>query len=1031
MNSVPGGILAEHEGLGDIVITTTRIIVVAPAGNKGIYGRKNNGGDSDITITSTGDTITTGNGFQDHGIFAAHQVGDGEVSITVKDGTITTNGNQGHGIAGWQWNNGNVKIKVTGGSITSNGTLSRGISGLIEETSSGSSGNIDIEATEVTITATDYGIHGQNKGSSGNIKIKVTGGSIESSKGIRGTIETTGNGDIDIEATEVTITTTSHGIHGSNYGSGNVKITSGSSITTTGSGAFGIYGWINSTSSDGDITLRFTGGSIETMDTESYGIVGYNQGTGDVSIDMSDGTITTNGSNAYGIYGLHQGTGNVSIDMSGGRITTTGSGAHGILGRINSTSSDGDITLRFTGGSIETKGTTSHGIYGLHRGTGNVSIDMSGGRITTTGSSAHGILGRIESPTNDNDITLRFTGGSIETMDTESYGIYGLHQGTGDVSIDMSGGRIITTGSSAFGIYGWINSTSSDGDITLRFTGGSIETKGTTSHGIVGDNQGTGDVSIDMSDGTITTNGSNAYGIYGLHRGTGNVSIDMSGGRITTTGSGAHGILGWINSTSSDGDITLRFTGGSIETSGTESHGILVYNQGTGDVSIDMSGGTITAGGLNAHGIYSRTASGSSTVRIDGRVMGGTGTGAGVYISGGGSVIIGPDGFVGSESGTAIGSADELTVNLLSNDGKPWKRLGGRFINNSGDTTLAVNGVDLYQNGVLDSWASSGFHQVRLNSLYDFSTLDFSRKEAWLSRYGVNAGLYESLPGAIRRIHTFPCRFSSNRRVAIDICGGRGKYTPDRSDTGMKYTYDQRAIQAHLKGPLSDRLTGWVGGRVVNGEAEVTTTVGRGRLKVSGPGLYGGVHLELDNNYYGEARVSWYRYDAEMSARVTGDDDAEPITANADGNAYSLEIEGGRHFTLNNGMQLTGRGWYHLAKASVNSFRDSLNTLVSAEDKQVKVGLGLNLVRKRALVRENRFLVLRGGVGLEHVVSDDSKATTVGATINNTAKDNRLLLDVRGEYHRENLEIHGEVFAYGLVADDTVFGLKVGMNWSF
>jgi len=322
-------------------------------------------------------------------------------------------------------------------------------------------------------------------------------------------------------------------------------------------------------------------------------------------------------------------------------------------------------------------------------------------------------------------------------------------------------------------------------------------------------------------------------------------------------------------------------------------------------------------------------------------------------------------------------------------------------------------------------------HVVRLNSDLDFSLLDFSQEEAWISHYHPRVGVHEALPGAIRRIHTVPCRFTSNRRVAVDICGGRGEYTPNRSDTSMNYTYDQRTIQAHLKWPLSDQITGWLGGRLVNGEAEVSTTVGQGKLKVRGPGLYGGVHLERDNNYYGEARVSWSRYDAELSAGISGNDDQLSFASNTEGKAYSLELEAGRHFALENGTKLTGRGWYHLAGASVDPFDDSQDTSVSAEDKQGKVGLGLNAVRERELVRDESYLVLRGGIGLEQVLSDDSMVTIGEATISNAARKSRLLLDVGGEYHRDNLEIHGEVFAHGLAADDTVFGLKVGMNWSF
>ena len=690
-----------------------------------------------------------------------------------------------------------------------------------------------------------------------------------------------------------------------------------------------------------------------------------------------------------GIFVKHSGdtTGNAIIQTSMGTYVVTADNLSALQAQRFSSGS-GDIIITATDTDITTNGAgAARGILAQHQGTGGgISIDFSGGSITTKGADARGIAGWLY-PTNARAVGDR-----------------------GNVDIRVSNSRIATE--DAIGIQGFISGNAA-GDIRITATGTDITTERKSQSDAIADR-----------------------GILAVHAGTGGgISIDFSGGSITTKGDVARGIEGRITNTNNDGDISLRFTGGTMETSGDGSHGIYATHQGTGDVIITF-GSSITTEGADSHGIYSSTTSGSSTVHIDGRVMGGTGMGAGVYISGGGSVTIGPNGFLGSaaEESVAIRSENgDIDINILSDDDRPWELLGGNIVNDGGETALAVNGMALFgsENGVQDVWAPSGLHVVRLNSDLDFSLLDFSQEEAWISHYHPRVGVHEALPGAIRRIHTVPCRFTSNRRVAVDICGGRGEYTPNRSDTGMNYTYDQRTIQAHLKWPLSDQITGWLGGRLVNGEAEVSTTVGQGKLKVRGPGLYGGVHLERDNNYYGEARVSWSRYDAELSAGISGNDDQLSFASNTEGKAYSLELEAGRHFALENGTKLTGRGWYHLAGASVDPFDDSQDTSVSAEDKQGKVGLGLNAVRERELVRDESYLVLRGGIGLEQVLSDDSMVTIGEATISNAARKSRLLLDVGGEYHRDNLEIHGEVFAHGLAADDTIFGLKVGMNWSF
>ncbi|MCY4186478.1 MAG: hypothetical protein OXC82_06535 [Rhodobacteraceae bacterium] len=63
------------------------------------------------------------------------------------------------------------------------------------------------------------------------------------------------------------------------------------------------------------------------------------------------------------------------------------------------------------------------------------------------------------------------------------------------------------------------------------------------------------------------------------------------------------------------------------------------------------------------------------------------------------------------------------------------------------------------------------------------------------------------LPEPIKGIHFpkiprfskvgFPI-FSSTWQSSVGACGGRGKFTPKKSDSGMGYSYDSNAIQAHI-----------------------------------------------------------------------------------------------------------------------------------------------------------------------------------------------------------------------------------------
>ena len=729
-------------------------------------------------------------------------------------------------------------------------------------------------------------------------------------------------------------------------------------------------------------------------------VIKSNSGESDenINIEESEITIETTEDTAHGIWGIHLARGHINIVFSGESITTKGKRAYGIHGYLEGI---GDINIKFSGGSITTEGYFAHGVVGDQRltGTGNIDIDFTGGSIITKGENAHGIHVGL---TNN-----------------------------GEVDIDFTGGSIITKGENALGIYG---NRSGIGNININFLGGSITTKGDDGHGIYSRHRGTGEINTIFSGGSISTIGKYAYGIAGVQGpslGTGDINIDFTGGSITTTGENAYGIVGWYRDTDS-GDVNIDFTGGSITTNGQNAHGIVGINQGTGDLYIMSGEGTnIMATGNEAYGIY---ASGSTNIiRIFGRVKGGK---AGLNILGKGEVTIGPNGFVGSGDGVAIRADDILHVNLLSTNGKPWEHFGGRFDVSKPDTTLSVNRVVLLEREEFqDVWAPSGFHEVKLNPEFphDTNSFDFSQEEAWLSRYGINAGLFEALPGAIRRIHMFSCGFTTNRQSSTSVCDGRGQYIPKRSDTGMSYSYNQNTFQTHISRPLSDQMTGWIGGRLVNGETKVTSARGQGQLKIKGSGLYGGVHLERDNGIYLQTQFSWSRYDAYLSPTPVEGDETTTNMTSANGEAYSLGIEAGKVWVLDNETQLMGLGWYHQAGASVDALGYSqLDNLVWGKDRQSKIGLGLRVSRTMELARDESYLELSGGIGLEHVLGQDSHATWSGTKISNAAKENRLLVDLGSDYYMGNHLVVGvDIFAHGLLSDDTIYGLKVGVIWSF
>ena len=194
------------------------------------------------------------------------------------------------------------------------------------------------------------------------------------------------------------------------------------------------------------------------------------------------------------------------------------------------------------------------------------------------------------------------------------------------------------------------------------------------------------------------------------------------------------------------GNIDIDMNGGSVVTYGAYSHGIVAYHYGTGEenrgISIDI-GGRIDVRGDSAQGVRVGTLTSGAparvapigtdgyrnqTVTVNGPV---TSNGEGVFLAGGGKVIIGPQGSIDSESGIAIlATGDTSGANPGDPVIKPKLRvdlnLGGRrveqalgnnwIINDGGETTIAVNRTVLHDGGtgVTGNTAHNGVWNVRM-----------------------------------------------------------------------------------------------------------------------------------------------------------------------------------------------------------------------------------------------------------------------------------------------------------------------------
>ena len=179
-------------------------------------------------------------------------------------------------------------------------------------------------------------------------------------------------------------------------------------------------------------------------------------------------------------------------------------------------------------------------------------------------------------------------------------------------------------------------------------------------------------------------------------------------------------------------------------------------------------------------------------------MVGGTGDGAaGIFLAGGGRVVIGPKGSVGALSGIAILAASD---NVVDGQTLPRKLLvhlppGGRPVsdlldgtteNDDGETVFAVNTAILFDSttGPTGLWAPNGARDVTL--VDGFTGLDFSSPAAFVDRHAPRAAVYEALSGFLLRLDGRAGAAGERMRSAetpvwIRLEGGTGSYEAKRA----------------------------------------------------------------------------------------------------------------------------------------------------------------------------------------------------------------------------------------------------------
>ena len=703
--------------------------------------------------------------------------------------------------------------------------------------------------------------------------------------------------------------------------------------------------------------------------------------------------------------------GNIRIHVVGGSTVSTEGGpwAHGILAGRSEGSGAGDAATHILvqDSAVTTAGDGGYGITvrelsssssGENR---HIRVDVLGSTITTEGNGGRGIDTRRLNGAGD--IVIDVAGSTVSTSGGEysgavPYGIYAAHGGTaGNIFIAVrDGSRVTTEGDDAYGIFGFRDGV--DGDIAIAVRGSTVTTGGARAHGIIGRHSGNGDVVIAVRDGsTVTTTGDAAHGIWAIGGG-GAVHVLIRNAAVRATGAGSHGIR-------------------------------------------------VQGGGRDADGNRMQT------VTVGSEVMGGSG-GVGIWLIGGGRVVIGPDGRIGAGSGGAAIRVTRVDPNDLSESPRlllelrldprsldPEKLLGppGGIENQHGTTSyeVKVNGMLLFDSvdGATGVWTPIGAYDVRATG-EDFATLAFAR------RFAPRAAVYEALPGVLLRLDGAggpgsgmgggeTLLRSAGTPAYARIAVGQGSYKPSSATVGADYSYDRFSVESGMDFALPyEGLSGWAGVRVVSGSAKISSPAGGGRIEARGLGVTGGVDWQGEDGFYGRGRLSLTRYNADLSSETRGG-----LKSGAAATVHALDLEGGRRFDLDVAGQktrLTARGALRNSGISLGKFEDGLFSRVSVSDAD-RLAAGAGVDMETGLLPRDGVdrLRLRGSLDAERVLSGGTKVDVSETALESKAGGTRLGAGLGAAYRFAGYTIGGSVGAGGLGSGDTSYSARLQARFAF
>jgi hypothetical protein len=447
---------------------TNSTLLASGAGAYGVFTA--NG----ATTTLTGDTIAT-SGANSNGV-----VSQAKGVTNLSGGSVTTSGFGSFGVyssgAGSQVNANSVAVSTSGGGYSNAYSADTGASLVItggSATTSGTDAFVVGSGSGATVTMTGTTLLATGVGSGG---IGAYQGGNFTGSGL--TITTHGN----INSSDGY---TANGIGNTNMpgiAAGTVNV-SNSSVTTTGTSAYGVFNYLASNTNLTNVTVK-TAGSNATG--------AFASGNG-AAISLNGGSVSTSGDYALGLRAT--GAGATIATSNGTMIATSGVGSYGVQANTGAT-----VTLR-AGGAVATTGQDAHALFVTGAGS---RANLSGAnRFATEGNGAVGLYAAAGGViTATGPLTISTAGG---VSSSTGLGAFGVNADGAGSRISLAAADIATAGAGATALY--VSDAANSGAAGSVAASGTLNITTTNSQAVAVALQGNGASIAATGGGTISAAG--------------------------------------------------------------------------------------------------------------------------------------------------------------------------------------------------------------------------------------------------------------------------------------------------------------------------------------------------------------------------------------------------------------------------------------------------------------------------------------------------------------------------------------------